>query len=357
MTAGRAVATARCALRQLLANTLGCWNNRCQQPGLRASLRAASARTVLLALPLLPGALLAAPAASQCPPLPQASGAPAADRGVLWELHKDGRRSWLFGTLHVGRPDWARPGPQLAAALASSDVLALELDPAQALPPAAAASQPAAAALPAALRTRLAAAADRACLPPDALAGLPPVLQATVLSLLDARWLGLDPSYAQEHLLAMLARQRGLPVVALETVALQTSALQDGSPEHMQALITQTLDQIEDRRSRAVMARLAGAWEAGDLPTLESFERWCDCAPTESDRAFLQRLNDGRNPALAEGIAARHASGQRVFAAVGALHMTGPASLPLLLAQRGFEVRRVPLPRPTGAAPAAAAGR
>jgi uncharacterized protein YbaP (TraB family) len=290
-----------------------------------------------------------------------ATGAPAADRGVLWELHKDGRRSWLFGTLHVGKPDWARPGPQLAAALAASDVLALELDPAEAAAApaaAAAAAQDSAEALPATLRERLAAAAERACLPRDALARLPPVLQATVLSLLDARWLGLDPSYAQEHLLAMQARERKLPVVALETVALQTGALEGGSPAQAQALITQTLDQIEDHRSRQVMARLANAWAAGDLQTLEDFERWCDCAPTEEDRAFLQRVNDARNPQLADGIAARHAGGQRVFAAVGALHMTGPAGLPRLLAERGFDVRRVPLaPRPPAAAAASAPRR
>lgn len=285
----------------------------------------------------------AALAATSCPPLPVATGAAAADRGMLWELHKDGRRSWLYGTLHVGKPDWMRPGPRLAAALASSDVLALEIDPADpGLPPALASAQPDGGwPLPAALLARLAEASERACLPPGALAAMPPILQATVLTMLDARWLGLDASYAQEHLLAMQARARSLPVVALETVSQQVQALSGQTPEQTQAQVVQTLDQLDDKRGRAVMARLATAWAAGDLQTLGDFERWCACASTAQERAFLQRMNDARNPQLADGIAARHAAGQWVFAAVGALHMTGPAGLPRLLAERGFRVQRV----------------
>jgi len=87
------------------------------------------------------------------------------------------------------------------------------------------------------------------------------------------------------------------------------------------------------------------AWEAGDLETLAQYEQWCECAQTEDDRAAMRRLNDERNPLLADGIAARHKAGKRVFAAVGALHMTGQQALPLLLAQRGFKVERVAFAR------------
>ena len=66
---------------------------------------------------------------TRCPPPPappstapaQASPAEARDRGLLWRIRKDGRDSWLFGTLHVGRPEWSVPGPVLRQALAGSD--------------------------------------------------------------------------------------------------------------------------------------------------------------------------------------------------------------------------------------------
>jgi uncharacterized protein YbaP (TraB family) len=130
-------------------------------------------------------------------------------------------------------------------------------------------------------------------------------------------------------------------VVALETAAQQKSALLPSDPAEALNALDQGLTQLEDRSGRRVLARMAGAWERGDLHTLATYEAWCECATSDDERAAMRRMNDERNPALADGIAAQHGAGLRVFAAVGALHMTGPAGLPLLLAQRGFRVERV----------------
>jgi hypothetical protein len=73
---------------------------------------------------------------------------------------------------------------------------------------------------------------------------------------------------------------------------------------------------------------------------------------TPAERRALQRLLDDRNPGLAEGIARLHDQGQRVFGAVGALHMVGPTGLPALLAARGFRVTPVV---PAATSPSAAA--
>lgn len=276
------------------------------------------------------------------PPLPAAAaGAAAPDRGLLWRVTRDGHSSWLFGTLHVGKPAWARFGPRLSAALQASDVLALEIDPADPALAEALTENGAQPELPEALQQRLAQAYARECVSAGALAALHPVLQATTLTVLDARWLGLDAGYAQEQLLAGDARARGRRVVSLETAAQQKSALVPTDPAEAQAVLEQTLGQLEDTSGRRVLARLAQAWEHGDLAALEDYESWCDCASTDDERALMRRLNDERNPALADGIAALHGQGWRVLAAVGALHMTGPQALPRLLAQRGFKVERV----------------
>ncbi len=107
------------------------------------------------------------------------------------------------------------------------------------------------------------------------------------------------------------------------------------------ASVAEMLTQLEDGSGRRVLQRLSQAWERGDLSALDDFERWCECAATDAERAALQRLNDARNPALASGIERLHDQGLRVFAAVGALHMTGLQSLPRLLAQAGFKVERI----------------
>ena len=311
-----------------------------------------------LALVLLAGCAQAAPASlpattpataptpthAACPPaLPTQSDSAAAprDRGVLWRATRDGRTVYLFGTLHVGKPNGRKLGPLTRAALRASDVLALEVDPSDpALIKAMADSRPPQP-LPDELQARLTRAFERACLSTDALSTLHPVLQATTLTVMEARWLGMDSSYAMEQVLAAQVRALGRRVVALESVATQIQALVPDDEAEARVLLDQSLLQLEDRSARRVLERLATVWDQGDLAGLADFENWCECAATESDRASMRKLNDDRNAPLADGIENQHRLGKRVFAAVGALHMTGPQGLPLLLAQRGFKVERV----------------
>jgi len=301
-----------------------------------------------LALALGSTGSVAEPGCAPVPPPPsaeqlQAAQRTASDRGMLWRLSKDGRESYLFGTIHVGKLQWSFPGPALRQALARSDLLALEFDPgdpraAELLRAASRADTPA---LPDTLRRRLQAQMLAACLPAQALDGLHPVLQTLSLSLLAARQDALDAAYAQELMLAAQARAAGRRIVALEGIEQQLALLLSSDAAQTQVLVEQALEQLERGRTRPLLRRLAQAWADGDLDTLEQYASWCECADSEDQRALLRRLNDERNAHLADGIEALHAQGQRVFAAVGALHMTGPQALPGLLAQRGFRVQRV----------------
>jgi uncharacterized protein len=307
-------------------------------------------RTTLLAAGLAL-ASLAPLASADCPPAPsqppsaaqmQQAQARARDRGLLWRISKDGRSAYLYGTIHVGTLDWAMPGPLLRAALQDSSMLALELDPTDpAIQQQLAAGISRTLTLDAALSQRLARRVAAACLPEGALASLHPLMQAVTLTLIEARRDGLDPAYAQELALAGMAQTRQWPVISLETVPQQLDALLPADEDEARRLIADTLDQLEQGKVRPMLKRLAEAWERGDLATLEQYERWCDCAETEADRAFLQRLIAGRNSGLAARIDSLHSQGRPLFAAVGALHMTGPQGLPALLAQRGYRVERL----------------
>jgi uncharacterized protein YbaP (TraB family) len=90
-----------------------------------------------------------------------------------------------------------------------------------------------------------------------------------------------------------------------------------------------------------MLKHMAEVWADGRLGELENYEKWCECVETETDRAMMRRMLDERNPGLAGGIDAIHASGRSVFAAVGSLHMIGDQGLPALLARRGYRVERV----------------
>lgn len=281
-----------------------------------------------------------------CPPptVPPTAGqatswaAQAPDRGVLWRISKGGHASYLFGSLHVGKADWAYPGPALRAAWAATEVLAVELDPVDVIP--ALAALPPEAPLPPSLARGLATATQLACLPDGALSALPVMLQLSTLMLIEARRDGFDPGFGQDMMLLGWARSEGRPVQSLETVQEQLQALSPSAAE-LPVVVGGGLRQLREGRVRAPMRKLAEAWSRGDLNTVADYARWCGCADTPMERAWMQRLNDDRNGPLAARIAALHGAGQRLLVAVGALHMTGPQALPRLLAAEGFTVEPV----------------
>ena len=288
--------------------------------------------------------------AAACPPVAQAPTAgqiqaaqrDARDRGFLWRVTKQGRSSYLFGTLHLGKMPWIFHGPRLREALAQTDTLALELDltdPAMLQSPPSAATAPMPLSDP--LRARLSRQITAACLPAAALQQLNPLMQAITLTVLSARWEGLDPSFGQEIVLATAARVQQRPIVALESMQSQLAVLLPNDAAEAERLLDQTLEQLEKGRARVLMRRLADAWADGRFSEIENYAQWCECADTAQDRAFLRRLNDERNAPMAERIEALHGEGKRVLVAVGALHMTGEQGLPRLMAARGFTVERL----------------
>jgi hypothetical protein len=305
---------------------------------------------------LLLAPLAWAQAPTACPPTPQAPSAAqvkaaqldARDHGFLWRITKDGRSSYLFGTLHVGRLAWAFPGPRLREALATADLLAVELDLTDPTVMQAMGSVVAVRSteLEPALRERMQRQIAAACLPPAALARLHPLMQAITLTLLAGRWEDLDAGYAQEIVLGAHARAAQLPIVSLETAQSQLDLLLPQDDAELRRVVAQTLEQLERGRVRPLLRRLAQVWERSELDALERYPEWCECADTDEDRRFLRRLNDSRNVPMAERVAGLHAEGKRLVVAVGALHMTGDNGLPRLLAARGFVVERVvPAPR------------
>jgi uncharacterized protein YbaP (TraB family) len=155
-----------------------------------------------------------------------------------------------------------------------------------------------------------------------------------------ARRDGLDPAHAIDLVLALLARQFGRPIVSLETPEVQMAALQMPSQAETIEFVSSSLDDLESGRTRPMLNRIAKIWTDGNYAELARFESWCNCVDTAAERAAMKRMLDDRNPSLAAAIDELHGGGQRVFAAVGSLHMIGPTGLPALLRQRGYKVEQ-----------------
>jgi uncharacterized protein len=276
-----------------------------------------------------------------CPPRPlkleqareHIEKTPAKNAGLLWRIEKSSRVSWLYGTLHVMHIDYAKPGMQIMQGMRSSDVLAVELNVYQPQPPATT-SATTKFSLSESFRDRLQKAYAKDCLQ----ANPEQQLLAPIL-LSQASRHGLFWGYGPDARLMQIAQRTGKPIVQLESIDIQTNALAPKSQAEFDEQMNAGLQSFESGALSVHLATLAKAWQSNDLQTFTQDTEKMNAA----DPAFMRRLNDERNVSMANKIDILHSEGKRVFVAVGATHMTGSASLPKLLQDKGYTVTFVPL--------------
>jgi uncharacterized protein YbaP (TraB family) len=280
--------------------------------------------------------------------LSMAAGVPAhaTERGALFKVAGGGHTLYLFGTMHVGRPDFYPFEKRLDAALAKAPVLALEIDPGFAPEVAARAMQKYAAAppgmtTPPALASRLAAALAAQGIPPDALAAFKPWLVATVLSVGEFTKLGYSQADAVDVRLAQLARQRKVKVIELESVESQMALLNSLSLEQQWTFVDETLTQMASGEAAREAHQIANAWATADQKGLEKIAAKVEQDDSVGGKFTREVLLDGRNGALADGIAGLLAKADHSVAAIGVLHLIGKGSVPERLKNKGLSVERV----------------
>ena len=290
--------------------------------------------------------------AEQCPPPPQipteAQAADAAraaqDRGFLWSVQRDGKTSYLYGTLHVGKLAWAMPGPRVAKALRASEVLAMELDvsdPRVQQQMAALVRSDGPSSLSAEAQAQLREAAKALCVDWDTLGPLRPEFQLTTLLMTLARYEDLDAGFGSEVALAAMAPHLGLPTRSLETGTEQVAALSAASSAELAEWVQTGVNDLRTDKARRQLRKLSRVWADSDIQRLERYPHWCECEGTAAERAVLDRVVKQRNVTLAERIDALIRQEGPAFVAVGALHMVGSHGLPALLKARGFTVKQV----------------
>lgn len=290
----------------------------------------ASLPSLLLALLL---AALAAPAA-------------ATDRGALFKVSGEGHILYLFGTMHVGQADFYPFEARLAAAVAAAPTLALELDPT--LPPALAARAlqrhgmtAADVEVPAALAPRLDAALRRAGIAPQAVAHYKPWLIAAMLAVAEYSRLGYDSALAVDSHLAALAQAHHVKLLELEGIDAQLALLDSMAPADQWAFLEQTVSDIASGKQRDEAGQIARAWASADRAALDAIAARLAADSSVAGRFMREVLLDGRNGALAAGIADLLRRQDHGVAAIGVLHLLGPGSVPALLRARGLGVERM----------------
>ena len=126
------------------------------------------------------------------------------------------------------------------------------------------------------------------------------------------------------------------PVRGLESLESQIRIFDDLPRASQQALLEQTLDELEDADD--AMRELAAAWRDGELETLAeklladfaAFPGLYDSLVVDRNRRWIASLEQYlREP-------------RRYLVVVGALHLVGPDNVVMLLEKRGYTVTRLP---------------
>lgn len=277
-----------------------------------------------------------------CPSLPAADIATLksivktrqVDRGLLWEVSKNGRLAYLYGTVHIAKLSWNFSGPVVSQALEKSEILAVELDtstPAhlERMQAAIVAASPPETQDETQLSARLDQQFIAACVRTDKFAGLPAWYKVLNLSALSARDQGLFPDFGIDNVFVAIMRATGKQVVALETFQEQAHALVNYTTGHL----AEDLASLESGKDRQALIQLTRAWESGDLSTLQH--------SVTAEKGRLKYLLDDRNPSLAQRIDDLYTNHEGVFVAIGVLHMVGEGSVIEQLSAMGYSVRQL----------------
>lgn len=132
------------------------------------------------------------------------------------------------------------------------------------------------------------------------------------------------------------AKQKNLPILEIETLQQQISAIADVPFQAQLAMLTSSLEQMDDVE---YMSKMSGFWRQADSDGLYQFV-YQDVLDTPELKPVMESLLDDRNQRMADVISIYLGQGEgaplTTFVVVGALHLSGPNSIIKELEQKGF---------------------
>lgn len=264
-------------------------------------------------------------------------------RPALWLVEgPGGQKAWLLGTIHaLSRPyDWK--SDKIAAALAQSDRLILEVadvgnDAATARTFAQLAEggphPPLIERVPPQDRDDLERELVSDQIAPGSLDLYDTWAAALMIAQAQARHDRQDSGNGIDRALAAEYRR---PIGEFEGAEVQL-AIFDALPEAQQRALLRTVIEDDPAQREAKVSALERAWASGDLAELAKVSD----AETFGDPVLRDALLVGRNRDWTVRLVAMLSSRARPFVAVGAAHLAGPDGLPAMLAARGYTVTRL----------------
>lgn len=270
-------------------------------------------------------------------------------RGTLYRIERAGHIGWLFGTVHIGQSAFYPLEPRVMHALRQADTLVIEADIRDQASLQKAIARYAVYPEQDSIERHLAPAQWHALQEALARAGLPvaqvqrlkPWMVANLLMLQAMTQAGYPSEEGIEQYFLDLAKKEGKNVLALETVGYQLSLFDRLTPAQQADYLQETLQDLQAGQGVAQGIQLIEAWKTADHTKMMALKQAMLAENTTTSGFIDNILLKERNPGMANGIAALLDKRQRIFVAIGALHLLGDDGVPALLRARGYLVTRI----------------
>lgn len=269
---------------------------------------------------------------------------------LLWEvqgpaLAQNGGSLHLFGSIHVGKPEFYPLPARIEALVREADQLVFEVNPEVAADPRVAmqmqlrgmlpAGQTLADVVPAETLRDLDAVLQSLGLPLENFLNYKPWMLALLLTSIQAGNLGFDPLWGLENYL-LQRREPGTGILELESWQQQLDMLESIDPA---LFLDYSLEEFE--AGAELIDTMVAAWLCGDGEVLEATVL---SGSLELDTDIYEAMFVRRNRVMADGVAELARQGDADWlVVVGAGHLLGEDSVVSLLEAAGFSVTQVPL--------------
>ena len=270
-------------------------------------------------------------------------------RGTLYRVQYQGHTAYLFGTIHVGKPEFYPLEPQVLQGLKEAEVLAVEFDISDGEPVQKAvfkyALYPNAGTIDQHVAPKTLARTKKALeglgLPYDGVSHMKPWMIADEILILSLQKQGYPSELATDIFLINTAKSDKKPIVSLESADFQLGIFDKLTPKQQEAYLNDSLDDLESGEVASKNQDLLTAWAHADQKAFDALLAEARDDKTVSGRFFYRNLLLARNPAMADKIAQLIKAHEHSFVGIGLLHLVGQEGVPQLLQKKGFTVERL----------------
>ncbi len=259
----------------------------------------------------------------------------------LWELSKNGKTATLFGSLHVGKPDFYPVPTFVRSRFDAADVIAVEVDVTRddtrvACNRLAATNEKLDKLLPEEEMQQLSRYAKASGLDLKKLDGRKLWMVNLILTVTELTQLGVDFEDGIDLVITREAYFQKKRVVEVEGPKQCTSLAGADGPEAV-AGMNRFLTAVRENKMERRINDMIAAYRIGDGEAIAKItvDEFGDSPIGKRSR---QRIFDDRHGSMAETIDGYLAKNEKHFVAIGVAHMHGPTNLLQALEKRGIKV-------------------